>query len=82
MESCLLDFEITDHGTFRIKQFGELTGPEIMEKAYPVLNKALSRRTFTEHAIEDPVEPVQYRSNAKKMLLEAVNAERNRLKKL
>jgi hypothetical protein len=41
MESCLLDFELTDNGSFRLRQFGEATGPEILRKAYPLLNKAL-----------------------------------------
>ncbi len=80
MESCLLDFELTDNGSFRLKQFGEETGPEIMKKAYPLLNKALKRRTFEDHSIEDPVEPVQYRPAAKKILFDAVSAERERLK--
>jgi hypothetical protein len=43
-----LDFELTDDGAFRIKQFGEETGLEIMENAYPVLNKALASRTLTD----------------------------------
>jgi hypothetical protein len=42
LQSCLLDFELTDSGTFRIREFGEETGSEIMERAYPVLNKALA----------------------------------------
>ena len=42
MQSCLLDFELTDDGTFRLSQFGEDTGPEIMERAHPVLSVALA----------------------------------------
>ena len=41
MKSCLLDFEMTDRGTFRLAQFGELTEPEILTRAYPLLSKTL-----------------------------------------
>jgi hypothetical protein len=41
MQSCLVDFELTDDGTFRLKQFGEQTVPEILERGYPMLDKAL-----------------------------------------
>jgi hypothetical protein len=44
MQFCMLDFELTDDGTFRLKQFGEQTGPEILAKGYPVLKKALDWR--------------------------------------
>lgn len=77
MESCLLDFELTDNGSFRLKQFGEETGPEIMKKAYPLLNKALKKRAFEDHRIEDPVESVQYRPAAKKILFDAVRNREN-----
>jgi hypothetical protein len=53
MQSCLLDFELTDAGAFRLKQFGEQTGPEIMKNAYPILNKALAAETFEEHTMEE-----------------------------
>jgi hypothetical protein len=80
MQSCLLDFELTDGGAFRIKQFGEATGPEIMERAYPVLSKALKDERFAGHAIEQQTEPIEYEPSAKKLLCEAVDAERKRMK--
>src|SRR5437016_10022858 len=43
MDSCLLDFDLTDEGTFRLKQFGEQTGPEILERGYPVLDRKSTR---------------------------------------
>ena len=33
IQSCLVDFELTDDGTFRLKQFGEQTAPEILRNA-------------------------------------------------
>jgi hypothetical protein len=80
LDSCLLDFELTEHGTFRIKQFGEQTGPEIMERAYPLLNEALARETFAEHPMEDPGEPLRYGPEETSMLRKAVQAERGRLR--
>jgi len=80
MESCLLDFELTDKGTFRLKQFGEQTGPEILHKAYPVLEKALESEALAEHTIEDQPELEQsYPPGAAKILGKAVEAERKRL---
>jgi len=84
LDSCLLDFELTEQGTFRIRQFGEQTGPEIMERAYPllneVLNEALARETFAEHPMEDPGEPLRYGPEDTSMIRKAVEAERGRLR--
>jgi len=80
MQSCLLDFELTDDGTFRLKQFGEQTGPEILEKGYPILNKALEDEAFAEHAIEGQAETQKYGSEATAILRKAVEAERKRLR--
>lgn len=60
MQSCMLDFDLTDDGTFRLKQFGEQTGPEILAKAYPVLKKALEGEEFAEHASDEQTEPQKY----------------------
>src|ERR1019366_4572306 len=81
MQSCLLDFDLNDEGTIRPKQFGEQTGPEILARAYPVLNKTLEGEAFTEHAnaIEQQAEPQEYDSTAAKVLRKAVQAERKRL---
>ena len=59
MDSCLLDFDLTDEGTFRLKlkQFGEQTGSEILERGYPVLKKTLEGEAFAEDAIEGAADP-------------------------
>jgi hypothetical protein len=81
LQSCLLDFELTEGGTFRIRQFGEQTGPEIMERAYPVLNKALENDTFADHAVVDTGdETLRYGPEATETLRKAVEAERERLR--
>lgn len=80
MQSCLLDFELTESGTFRISRFGEQTGPEIMERAYPVLSKALEAEKFAEHEMEDQSESPTYGPEATEVLHQAVVAERNRLR--
>lgn len=80
MQSCLLDFELTESGTFRLSQFGEETGPEIVERAYPVLSKALEAETFAEHAMEAQSEPVNYGPEATEVVRQAVDAERKRLR--
>jgi hypothetical protein len=80
MKSCLLDFEMTDHGSFRLAQFGELTEPEILTRAYPRLSKALEGDNFGEYAIVDEGEALNYGSEAAEVLREAVEAERERLR--
>lgn len=80
MDSCLLDFDLTDEGTFRLKQFGEQTGPEILERGYPVLSKTLESEAFAEHVIEGGADPQKYGSAETEMLRKAVEAERDRLK--
>jgi hypothetical protein len=76
----LLDFELTERGTFRLSQFGEQTAPEIVKRAYPVLSKALEAETFVEHAIVDKTESVNYGSEAAEVLRKAAAAERKRLR--
>ena len=76
LQLCLLDFELTDSGTFRIREFGEQTGSEIMERASPVLSKALEDQVFAEHALEDQSESVEYGSETTEVLRGAVDAER------
>jgi hypothetical protein len=79
LKSCVLDFELTDAGTFRMRQFGEQTGPEIMERAYPVLSTVLQDDMFAEHAIEAGDEPLKYGADAARILRKAIEAERDRL---
>jgi hypothetical protein len=78
MDSCLLGFDLTDEGTFRLKQFGEQTGPEILERGYPVLSKTLENEAFAEHVIESGADPQKYGSAATEILRKAVEAERDR----
>ncbi len=80
MKSCLLDFELTDDGRFRIRQFGEETGPEIMERAYPVLGKVLQNEAFADHSMEDCGESLDCGADPREDLRKAVDIERNRLK--
>ena len=57
VHGLVLDFDLTDEGTFRLKQFGEQTGPEILERGYPLLSKTLESEVFAEHAIEGAADP-------------------------
>lgn len=67
-------------GDIRIRQFGEQTGPEIMERAYPLLNEALAQETFAEHPMEDPGEILTCGSEETIVIRKAVDAEHGRLK--
>ena len=58
--ACWTSFDLTDEGTFRLKQFGEQTGPEILERGYPVLSETLESEAFAEHAIEGVADPQKY----------------------
>jgi hypothetical protein len=62
------------------RQFGEQTGPEIMERAYPLLNEALAGKTLAEHPMEDPGEPLRYGREETSMISKAVEAGRGRLR--
>jgi len=74
LESCLLDFDLTDEGTFRLKRFGERTADEILERGYPVLSKALENEAFDEHSIESAADPQQFDSAAVGILRKAVES--------
>jgi hypothetical protein len=80
MADELLGFEMTDRGTFRLAQFGELTEPEILKRAYPLLSKTLEGEDFSKHAIVEAGESLNYGSEAAEVLREAVEAERERLR--
>ncbi len=66
MESCLIDFELTDSGSFRLHEFGEETLGEILD-GYPALNAALTSGVLDEDE-----------ASAKEVLSKAVQAERER----
>ena len=51
-----------------------------MERAYPVLSKALEDQAFAEHALEDQSESLEYGSDTTEVLRGAVDAERKRLR--
>ncbi len=79
MKYCLLDFELTDNGAFRLAQVGEQTEPEIMMRAYPRLSTIVAGENFAGHAIVDRCESENYGPEAAEVLREAVEAERKRL---
>jgi hypothetical protein len=81
MESCLVDFELTDNGTFRLVQFGSETREEILENGYPSLNAALQSGIVAEHDVVDDARGVDdYGASAKEALSKAVQAEKERFK--
>lgn len=78
MESCLVDFELTDTGKFRLNQFGEETLGEVLD-AYPSLNAAITSGALDD--VVDDGEGIQgYDTSAKETLSDAVQAERERFK--
>lgn len=80
MKSCLLDFDLTDTGTFWLNQIGEETANEVMERGYPVLNRTLEADTFAARAlIESAPASQQYDGPAAEILRNAVESERKRL---
>jgi hypothetical protein len=79
MESCLIDFELTDSGTFRLHEFGGETLAEILENGYPALNAALLSGPLADHGVVDDAGSIEvYDNSAKRILLDAVRAERER----
>jgi hypothetical protein len=80
MESCLVDFELTDSGKFRLNQFGDDTLDEVLE-AYPSLDAALTSGLLDDHDAVDDGEAIDhYDTPAKEALSNAVQAERERFK--
>ena len=81
MESCLIDFELTDSGTFRLCQFGDDTLDEILENGYPLLDAALRSDLLNEHDVVDDGGSIdRYDDSATEILSHAVRAERERCK--
>jgi hypothetical protein len=72
--------DLTAEGAFRLKQFGEQTGPEILERGYPILSKTLESEAFAEHVIEGGADHQKYGSAETELIRKAVEAERDRLK--
>ena len=73
LDSCLIDFELTDSGAFRLRAFGEVMKDEIMERGYPLLQLGLQRVASEEYDPEDVTGDVP------KEVAAAVAAERERL---
>jgi|HubBroStandDraft_1064217.scaffolds.fasta_scaffold05785_4 hypothetical protein len=80
MENCLVDFDLTDSGAFRLRQFGEETWEQILD-SYPSLNAALKSGELDDHNIVDDARGIdEYSASAKETLAKAVQAERERFK--
>ena len=77
LKSCLIDFELTDRGSFRLRDFGEVMRDEIRERGYPLLHAALMSAAAQEY---DP-EPDDVPGNGIDVpqdVAKAVEAERER----
>ena len=82
MQSCLLDFGLTDSGTFRLIEMGRDTADEILERGYPSLRKALAKEPSPEYAIVDATQPqCELAIETVKNVRKAAKNERSRLMK-
>jgi hypothetical protein len=72
MDSCMLDFRLTDEGQIEFNQFGEDTEAFIWETAYPVLDEI----RYSE-ALMGP--DGQHTAEGQELVRKAVEQERNRL---
>jgi hypothetical protein len=77
LKSCLIDFELTDRGSFRLGHFGEVMQDEILERGYPVLQTALSAAAEREYDPEQDQVPADV-SDVPPDVAQAVQAERER----
>ncbi len=77
LKSCLIDFELTDRGSFRLDHFGEVMQDEILERGYPVLQNALTAAAEHEYDPEQDQVPADV-SDVPPDVAEAVQAERER----
>jgi hypothetical protein len=75
LNSCLLDFGLTDRGTFRLHEIGVDTGEQILELGYPELRKEYGGLVSTDTLVDGPEDVKPKRS-----MRAAVRAERKRLK--
>lgn len=74
METCMLDFGLTDLGELELRQIGEETADLIWEICYPELREVLSRGDVM------PGEGGEYSDKAKEIIRAAVEHERQRLR--
>lgn len=77
LESCLIDFELTDRGSFRLGHFGELMQDEILERGYPALQRALTAAAEHEYDPERDQVPAGA-SDVPADVAQAIQAERER----
>ena len=82
MQSCLLDFALTNSGTFRLIEMGEETAAEILRRGYPSLRKALAEELSPEFVIIDATRESQCELGIEtvKSVCRAAKAEQRRLR--
>jgi hypothetical protein len=78
LNSCLIDFELTDRGAFRLRCFGELMNDEILGRGYPSLRGALGRAAEEEEYDPAPEDRALEGEYIPPAVAEAVSAERVR----
>ncbi len=77
LKSCLIDFELTERGSFRLGHFGEVMQDEILERGYPLLQAALATVSSQEYDPEQDEAPESV-SDVPLDVTKAVEAERKR----
>src|SRR5437016_3292879 len=76
--SFAMDFKLTDAGTFRLVQIGEEMLAEILDKAYPSLNQAITSEFLGGHNVDDEADLANYEPAGRELLTKAVQEERER----
>jgi hypothetical protein len=76
LDSCLIDFELTDRGAFRLSAFGEVMKDEIMERGYPLLQQGLRSQENDEN---DGYDPEDATGDVPAEVAAAIASERERL---
>jgi hypothetical protein len=77
LKSCLIDFELTDRGSFRLRDFGEVMRDEIRERGYPLLQTALQSAAAQEYDPE-PHDVPEDVADVPPDVAKAIKAERER----
>ena len=77
LKSCLIDFELMDRGSFRLRDFGEVMRDEIRERGYPLLQAALMSAAAQEYDPE-PDDVPENGTDVPPDVAKAVEAERER----
>jgi hypothetical protein len=79
LNSCLIDFELTDRGSFRLRSFGEAMDEEILELGYPLLRGALQCTSDQEEYDPREEDTRADEGHIPPGIAEAVKSERERL---